>query len=154
MDFITRSAKNQQTPLNNLKSHFDWSTSLYADFFNSVKSLYAITPTPYNECTQLVQKSLWFNWMKVTLRSRQTAYIHCTELVWPRTFIVRSWCNRVEWLYGVGLCLLYCTVLYCTVPCAYPPQPGQVESHKDIETRLPDCRWWTTAETRPFYMED
>jgi len=110
--------------------------------------MYAITPTPYNECTQLVQKILWFNWMKVTLRSRQTAYIHCTELVWPRTFIVRSWCNRVEWLYGVGLCLLYCTVLYCTVTCAYPPQPGQVESHKDIETRLPGCRWWTTTETR------
>ncbi len=69
----------------------------------------------YNECTQLVQKILWFNWMKVTLRNRQTAYIHSTELVWPRTFIVRSWCNRVEWLYGFGLCLLYCTVLYCTV---------------------------------------
>ena len=64
---------------------------------------------------QLVQKILWFNWMKVTLRSRQTAYIHCTELVWPHTFKVRSWYNRVEWLYGVGLCLLYCTVLYCTV---------------------------------------
>ncbi len=30
-----------------------------------------------------------------------------------RTFIVRSWCNRVEWLHGVGLCLQYCTVLYC-----------------------------------------
>ncbi len=52
--------------------------------------------------------------MKVTLRSRQTEYIHRTELVWPRTFIVRSWCNHVEWLYVVGLCLLYCTVLYCT----------------------------------------
>ncbi len=76
---------------------------------------YAITPTPYNECTQLVQKILWFNWMKVTLRSRQTAYIHSTELVWPRTFIIRSWCNPIEWLYGVGV---YCTVLYCTVwPC-------------------------------------
>ncbi len=53
----------------------------------------------------MVQKIRWFNWMKVTLRSRKTAYIHCTELVWPRTLIVRSWCNRVEWLYGVGLCL-------------------------------------------------
>ncbi len=39
---------------------------------------------------------------------------------------------------------------------------GQVESHKDIETRLPDSRWWTTTETRsvrhgiatPFYMKD
>ncbi len=65
-------------------------------FLYSVRSLYAITPIPYNECTQLVQKIFWFNWMKVTLRSRQTAYIHSTELVWPRTFIVRSWCDRVH----------------------------------------------------------
>ena len=50
-------------------------------YINSVQWMYAITPTPYNECTQLVQKILWFNWMKVTLRSWQTAYIHCTELV-------------------------------------------------------------------------
>ena len=78
-------------------------------FLYSVKSLYAITLTPYNECTQLVQKILWFNWMKVTLRSRQTAYIHCTELVQSRTFIVRSWCNRVEWLYGVNA-TVHCTV--------------------------------------------
>ncbi len=44
---------------------------------------------------------------------------HSTELVWPHTFIVRSWCNRVEWLYGVGLCLLYCTVLYDRVNWLY-----------------------------------
>ncbi len=30
-------------------------------FLYYVKSLYAVTPTPYNECTQLVQKILWFN---------------------------------------------------------------------------------------------
>ncbi len=78
-------------------------------FLYSVKSLYAITPTPCNECTQLVQKILFFNWMKVTLRSRQTAYIQCTELVWLRTFIVRSWCNRVEWLYRVNA-TVHCTV--------------------------------------------
>jgi hypothetical protein len=63
----------------------------------------------------LVQKILLFNGMKVTLQSRKTAYIHSTELVWPRTFKVLSWCNRVEWFYRVGLCLLYCTVEYCTV---------------------------------------
>jgi hypothetical protein len=70
-----------------------------------------ITPTPYNECTQLVQKILWFNWMKVTLRSRQTTgtYIHSKELVWPRTVIVQSWCNRVEWLYWVDA-TVHCTV--------------------------------------------
>ena len=76
-------------------------------------------------------KILWFNWMKVTLRSRKTAYIHCTELVWPRTFKVRSWCNRVEWLYGVGLCLLYCTVLYCTVLyCTVWPRKLTLRSQK------------------------
>ncbi len=90
-----------------------------------------ITPTPYKECTQLVQKILWFNWMKMTLRSQQTAYIHSTELVWPRTFIVRSWCNRVEWLYGVGLCLLYCTVLHCTVLyCTVWPRTLTLRSQK------------------------
>ncbi len=71
------------------------------DHTNSVHWMCAIGP-----------KILWFNWMKMTLRSRQTANIHSMELVWPRTFIVRSRCNHLEWLYGAGLCLLYCTVLY------------------------------------------
>ncbi len=68
---------------------------------NFVKSLYVVTPTPYHECTQLVQNILWLNWIKVTWRSQQTAFIHSTELVWPRTFMVRSWCDHVKWLYGV-----------------------------------------------------
>ncbi len=43
--------------------------SHFMRIFYSAKSLYAITLTPYDECTQLVQKILWFNWMKVTLRT-------------------------------------------------------------------------------------
>jgi hypothetical protein len=50
---------------------------------NSVPWMTGVTPTPYHECTQLV-------WMKVAWRSRQTACIHGTELVWPRSFMVRS----------------------------------------------------------------
>ncbi len=70
---------------------------------NSVKSLYSVRPTPYHECTQLVQKILLLNWIKVTLRSQQTAYIHSTELVWPRTFMERSCCNRLKWLWLCGV---------------------------------------------------
>jgi hypothetical protein len=90
---------------------------------NSVPWINGITPTPYHECTQLVQKILWLNWMKVTWRSRQTAYIHGTELVWPRSFMVRSWCDCVKSWYGVDvtaciqgtefLCTLYS--VHCTV---------------------------------------
>ncbi len=50
---------------------------------NSVPWMTGVTPTPYHECTQLV-------WMKVAWRSRQTACIHGTELVWPRSFMVQS----------------------------------------------------------------
>ena len=50
---------------------------------NSVPWMNAVTPTPYHECTQLV-------WIKVALRSRQTASIHGTELVWPLSFMLRS----------------------------------------------------------------
>jgi hypothetical protein len=74
--------------------------TVYTEHIDSVQSLYAVTPTPYHECTQLVHKILVINWIKVTWRSQQTAYIHSTELVWPRTFMVRSWCDRVKWLYG------------------------------------------------------
>jgi hypothetical protein len=68
---------------------------------NSVPWMNAVTPTPYHEWTQLVQKTFWLNWMKVTWRSQQTACIHGTELVWLRSFIVRSWCDRVHSWYGV-----------------------------------------------------
>jgi hypothetical protein len=63
---------------------------------NSVPWMNAVTPTPYHECTQLV-------WIKVALRSRQTACIHGTELVWPRSFMVRSWCDRGHSWYGVDV---------------------------------------------------
>ena len=50
---------------------------------NSVPWMTGVTQTPYHESTQLV-------WMKVAWRSRQTACIHGTELVWTRSFMVRS----------------------------------------------------------------
>ncbi len=103
---------------------------------NSVPWMKAVTPTPYHECTQLVQKTFWLNWMKVTWRSRQTACIHGMELelVLLRSFMVRSWCDRVHswcgvdvtacihgtelmrfgmllvWFCKVILCIPYCTV--------------------------------------------
>ncbi len=41
--------------------------------------------------------------MKVTWLSRQTACIHGTELVWRRSFMVRSWRDRVKSWYGVDV---------------------------------------------------
>jgi hypothetical protein len=98
---------------------------------NSVPWMTAVTPTPYHECTQLVQKILCINWMKVTWLSQQIACIHGTELVWPRRVMVRSWCDRVKSWYGVDaiwyaagvipqshsmwfLCTLY-TVMYSKI---------------------------------------
>ncbi len=45
---------------------------------------------------QLVQEILWLNWMKLTWRNRKTACIHGTVLVWPRSIMARSWCDRVS----------------------------------------------------------
>jgi hypothetical protein len=90
-------------------------TMTWRGHISSVKSLYAVTPTPYDECTQLVQKILWLIWIKVTWRSQQTAYIHSTELVWPRTFMtelmwprkvtLRSTKIKVKWLWPVKVTL-------------------------------------------------
>ena len=56
---------------------------------NSVPWMTGVTPTPYHECTQFVDsvKPLSF---------RPIAYIHGTELAWPRSFMVRSWCDFVH----------------------------------------------------------
>ena len=108
MAFITRSAKNYCTPLNTVtskvtltgQSHFMLIFVLrkatLQNCINSVPWMNAVTPTPYHECTQLV-------WIKVAFRSRQTACIHGTELVWPRSFMVRSWCDRGHSWYGVDV---------------------------------------------------
>ncbi len=48
---------------------------------NSVPWMYAVTPTPYNECTEFSEDFL-------------------NQL---RTFMVRSWCDRVKWLCGVDV---------------------------------------------------
>ncbi len=53
------------------------------------------------------------NWSKKSSGLTEWKWLYGVDKL--RTFIVRSWCNRVEWLHGVGLCLLSCTVLYCTV---------------------------------------
>jgi hypothetical protein len=60
---------------------------------NSVSWMHTVTPTSYHECTQLVQKILCLNW--------QTAYIHGTEFVLPRAFMVLSWCDCGMSWYGV-----------------------------------------------------
>jgi hypothetical protein len=70
---------------------------------NSVPWMKAVTPNLYHKCTQLAQKFLWLNWMKVTWESRHTACIHGTELVWPRSFMVWSWCDRIKSWYGVDV---------------------------------------------------
>jgi hypothetical protein len=79
---------------------------------NSVPWMYAVTPTPYNECTEFSKG--FFG---------PIAYIHGTELVWPRKVTLRSWCDRVHSRYGVDsipqshskwfLCTLY--TVQCTV---------------------------------------
>jgi hypothetical protein len=61
---------------------------------NSVAWMNAVTPTPYHECTQFVDS------VKLLL-FRPIANIHGTELVWQRSFMVRSWCDLVKWPYGV-----------------------------------------------------
>jgi hypothetical protein len=63
---------------------------------NSVPWMNAVTPTPYHECTEWV-------WIKVALRSRQTACIHGTELVWPHSLTVRSWCDHGHSWFGVDV---------------------------------------------------
>jgi hypothetical protein len=117
MAFITRSAKNYCTPLNKFSSHFDWPKSLYADFCtpqghftkshqlrtmnerchtNSVPWMYAIglNKSGFTESTNCVH-----SWYGVSV----TAVIHGTELMWPRSFMVRSWCDREHSWYGVGV---------------------------------------------------
>ncbi len=74
---------------------------------NSVPWMYAVTPTPYNECTEFSKRIFWTN----------CVYIHGTELVWPRKVTLRSWRDRVHSRYGVDsipqshskwfLCTLY-----------------------------------------------
>ncbi len=61
----------------------------------------AVRPPPFHECTQFVYyvKSLYFSLTRGFLGP--IAYIHGTELVWPRSFMVRIWCDLVKWPYGV-----------------------------------------------------
>jgi hypothetical protein len=58
---------------------------------NSVPWMNAVTPTPYHECTQFVDSV-------EPLLFRPIAYIYGTELVWQRSFMVRSWCDLVSGL--------------------------------------------------------
>jgi hypothetical protein len=103
MAFITRSAKNYCTLLNNFWSHFDWPKSLYADFctpqshFTKSHQLRTMNERCHTNSVP------WMVWIKVALRSWQTACIHGTELVWPRSFMVRSWCDRSHSWYGVDV---------------------------------------------------
>ncbi len=64
---------------------------------NSVPWMNGVTPAPYHEWPQLVQKILWLNWMKATQLN------HGTQLMWPHSFVVSSWCDLPSW-YRQGLC--------------------------------------------------
>ncbi len=96
--------------------------------FNSIKIVMHLEVTPQN--------------VKQPRTGRNSGHVrnsdkYDTELVWPRTFIVRSWCNSVEWLYGVGLStVLYCTVLYCTMCVPSTTWTGgKPQRHRDKTTR-------------------
>ncbi len=69
-------------------------------FLYSVKSLYAVTSTPYHECTRSHQ----LRTMNVRSLARgffgPIAYLHGTELVWPHKVTLQSWCDRVHSRYG------------------------------------------------------
>jgi hypothetical protein len=71
---------------------------------NSVECMHAVTrvtPTPHHKCSQFVDsvKSLSFSLTRGFFGP--IAYIHGTDLVWPRAFMIRRWCDLVKWPYGV-----------------------------------------------------
>jgi hypothetical protein len=87
-------------------------------FLYSVRPLYQIASTPYHEYERCNTNSVpWMyaiglnesgftvttncvhSWYGVGV----TAFIYGTELVWPRSFMVRSWCDREHSWYGVGV---------------------------------------------------
>ncbi len=72
-------------PLYSVQSDFAESNQLRTlnvrGHINSAKSLYAVTPTPYHECTQLVQKILLLNFVHSLYGVGVTAYIHGTGLM-------------------------------------------------------------------------
>ncbi len=70
--------------------------------------MYAVTSTSYYECTQLVDsvKSLSFSWTRGWFFG-PIAYIHCTELVWPRKVTLRSTKISIKWLWPVKVTLKF-----------------------------------------------
>ena len=68
---------------------------------NSVPWLYAVTTTPYHECTQFVDsvKPLSFSLNRGFLDQLRTFMVQSG--VWPRKVTLRSWCDRVNSRYGV-----------------------------------------------------
>ncbi len=79
---------------------------------NSVPWMFAIglNKSGFTESTNCVH-----SWYGVGV----TAFIHGTELVWPRSFMVQSWCDRGHSWYGVGVIpqshSTYSTYMYNTV---------------------------------------
>ncbi len=63
---------------------------------NSVQWMYAIglNKSGFTESTNCVH-----SWYRVSV----TAFIHGTELMWPRSFMVLSWCDPEHSWYGVGV---------------------------------------------------
>ncbi len=90
-------------------------TSSMPNHINSIPWMHAVTSTPNNECTRSHQLRMnershanSVPWMHAVWRLRKVtffsfsltrrcfgpiAYIHGTELVWLRSFMVRSWCE-------------------------------------------------------------
>ncbi len=64
---------------------------------NSVPWMNTVTPTMYYKCTQLTQKIIWLNWMKVTRRSWQTVCtVQCAFMVWSWCDLVCGWCDSAN----------------------------------------------------------
>jgi hypothetical protein len=72
---------------------------------NSVKSLYAVTPTPYYECTQFVDSVKSLSFSETIGFFGPIAYIHSTELVWLRWVTLRSTKISIKWLWPVKVTL-------------------------------------------------
>jgi hypothetical protein len=85
-----------ETPYHECTRSHQLRTMTLRSHINSVPWMIAVTPTPYHECTQFADsvKSLSFRLTRGFFGP--IAYIHGTELVWLRSFMVRSWCNLVR----------------------------------------------------------
>jgi hypothetical protein len=90
-----------ETPYHECTRSHQLRTMTLRSHIHPVPWMNAVTPTPYHECTQFADsvKSLSFSLTRGFFGP--IAYFHGSELVWLRSFMVRSWCDLVKWPYGV-----------------------------------------------------